>query len=244
MTHSKSGRALALAAALAVSAGPAFADEGMWTFDNFPLARVNAAYGLKLDQKWLDRVQAASVRLTTGCSASLVSPQGLVLTNHHCVVECVQDLSSGQTDYVKDGFLTAGRAEERKCPGMQAEVLVSIDDVTDEIKAASAGKAGQDFVRARDAAQAAAESRACAGDDRFRCQTVSLYRGGLQVPQVLRRPAGLRAGARHRVLRRRSGQLQLPPLQPRYGLPSPLRGRAAGGHAPAPDLGLARATGR
>ncbi|MFN3513314.1 MAG: S46 family peptidase [Phenylobacterium sp.] len=178
MTHSKSGRALALAAALAVSAGPAFADEGMWTFDNFPLARVNAAYGLKLDQKWLDRVQAASVRLTTGCSASLVSPQGLVLTNHHCVVECVQDLSSGQTDYVKDGFLTAGRAEERKCPGMQAEVLVSIDDVTDEIKAASAGKAGQDFVRARDAAQAAAESRACAGDDRFRCQTVSLYRGG------------------------------------------------------------------
>jgi hypothetical protein len=178
MTPSKSGRALALAAALAVSAGPAFADEGMWTFDNFPLARVNAAYGLKLDRKWLDRVQAASVRLTTGCSASLVSPQGLVLTNHHCVVECVQDLSSGQTDYVKDGFLTAGRAEERKCPGMQAEVLVSIADVTDEIRAASAGKVGQDFVRARDAAQAAAESRACAGDDSFRCQTVSLYRGG------------------------------------------------------------------
>jgi hypothetical protein len=174
----KFGAGLALAAAYGLLASPALADEGMWTFDNFPLAKVNSAYGLKLDQKWLDRVQAASVRLTSGCSASLVSKDGLVLTNHHCVVECAQALSTDKTDYVKDGFLTASRAEERKCPGMQAEILVSITDVTKAVNAATAGKTGQDFVRARDAAQSAAESQACAGDDRFRCQTVSLYRGG------------------------------------------------------------------
>ena len=174
----KFGAGFGLAAAFAISAGPAFADEGMWTYDNFPTAKVNAAYGLKLDQPWLDRVQAASVRLTTGCSASLVSKSGLVLTNHHCVVECVQDLSSEKTDFVKDGFAAATREEEKKCPGMQAEILTSITDLTKDIQAATAGKTGQDFIRARDAAMAAAEQAACAGDPQLRCQVVSLYRGG------------------------------------------------------------------
>jgi V8-like Glu-specific endopeptidase len=174
----KSGAGLGLAAAVAFSAGPASADEGMWTYDNFPLAKVNAAYGLQLDQAWLDRVQAASVRLTTGCSASLVSKTGLVLTNHHCVVECVQDLSSAQTDFVKTGFAAATREEEKKCPGMQAEILTSITDLTKDIQAATAGKTGQDFVKARDAAMAAAEQAGCADDPQLRCQVVSLYRGG------------------------------------------------------------------
>lgn len=178
MIRLKFGAGLGLAAAFAISAGPASADEGMWTFDNFPLAKVNAAYGLKLDQAWLDRVQGASVRLTTGCSASLVSKTGLVLTNHHCVVECVQDLSSAQTDFVKAGFAAATREEEKKCPGMQAEVLTSITDLTKDILAATAGKTGQDFVKARDAAMAGAEQAACAGDPLLRCQVVSLYRGG------------------------------------------------------------------
>lgn len=150
----------------------------MWTYDNFPLAKVNSAYGLKLDQKWLDRVQGASVRLTTGCSASLVSKSGLVFTNHHCVVECVQDLSSDKRDFVKDGYLTATREEEKTCPGMQAEILLSITDVTKDVVGAAAGKAGQDFVRARDAAMAAAEQAACGGDGAVRCQVISLYRGG------------------------------------------------------------------
>ena len=178
MLRSSSTTGLALVAAFLASAAPALADEGMWTFDNFPLAKVNAAYGLKLDDKWLDRVQASSVRLTTGCSASVVSKSGLVFTNHHCVVECVQDLSSGDKDYVKDGFLTATREEERKCPGMQAEILTSITDVTGAVTAAAAGKSGQDFIRARDAAITAAEQAACGDDQTVRCQVVSLYRGG------------------------------------------------------------------
>ena len=178
MNSVKFGAGLGLAAAFSISAAPALADEGMWTYDNFPLAKVNEAYGLNLDQKWLDRMQGASVRLTTGCSASLVSRSGLVLTNHHCVVECVQDLSSGDKDYVKDGFLTAAREEEKKCPGMQAEILASITDVTKDIQAAGAGRTGQDYVRAREAAMAAAEQAACEGDPNVRCQVITLYRGG------------------------------------------------------------------
>ena len=61
------------------------ADEGMWTFDNFPSAAVKAKYGVNVDQAWLDHVRGAAVRLSVGCSASVVSGEGLVLTNHHCV---------------------------------------------------------------------------------------------------------------------------------------------------------------
>jgi hypothetical protein len=170
--------ASAAAASLLAVCGPAAADEGMWTFDNFPSAKVQQAHGVKIDRRWLDRVQAASVRLTSGCSASVVSREGLVFTNHHCVVDCAQALSTAQVDYVKQGFMAATRAEERKCAGMQAEVLETISDVTPAINAASAGKAGQEFVRARDAASTAAESAACGKDARYRCQVVSLYRGG------------------------------------------------------------------
>jgi hypothetical protein len=158
--------------------GPAAADEGMWTFDHFPAAKVEQAYGVAIDRGWLDRVQAASVRLTSGCSASLVSEEGLVFSNHHCVVDCAQQLSNAKADYVKQGFIAASRAEERKCAGMQAEVLEKITDVTPNVTAASAGKSGRAFVRARDAAITAAEFAGCGKDEHHRCQAVTLYRGG------------------------------------------------------------------
>mgnify|MGYP002039782433 FL=1 len=133
----------ALGAATAVLSAPATsarADEGMWTFDNFPIATVNEKYGTNIDQAWLDRVRNAAVRLQ-GCSASLVSNEGLVLTNHHCVVSCVQDLSTAQNDYVKNGWMPATREEEKKCPGQTAEILTDIVDVTDRVTGAGAGHA-------------------------------------------------------------------------------------------------------
>ena len=157
----------------------AFADEGMWTFDNFPTASVNQKYGLHIDQAWLDRVQGASVRLSSGCSASIVTGDGLVLTNHHCVRDCAQQLSTATVDYVKDGFQVAKREDERLCSGMQADVLSAISDVTEGVTRAAAGKTGQDFVKARDAEIAAIEKAGCAGkEDKFQCQIVTLYQGG------------------------------------------------------------------
>ncbi|MEW6018006.1 MAG: S46 family peptidase [Pseudomonadota bacterium] len=162
----------------ALAGAPARADEGMWTYDNFPADKVKAAYGVDIDQAWLDRVRGASIRLTNGCSASVVSGEGLVLTNHHCVVDCIQALSSPEQDFVQTGFLTGGREEELKCPGQQAEILTEIVDVTETVQAAGAGLSGQAFNRARDAAVARIEQEACAEDADFRCQVVSLYRGG------------------------------------------------------------------
>jgi hypothetical protein len=169
---------LLLATAMAL-AGPAVAEEGMWTFDDVPTARMQQSLGVKVDRAWLDHLRLASVRLTSGCSAALVSREGLALTNQHCVLGCVQALSSSARDYVGEGFLTDARTEERLCPGLQAEVLVGIADVTREVFAASDGKVGAGFVFAREGAIARAERDACRHDPRLRCQVISFYGGGL-----------------------------------------------------------------
>jgi V8-like Glu-specific endopeptidase len=169
----------AVAGVLALMATPtsARADEGMWTFDNFPIQTVNDKYGTHIDQAWLDRVRNAAVRIQ-GCSASFVSDQGLILTNWHCVVGCAQELSSPEQDYVKNGFLTANREEEKRCPGQTAEVLVDIVDVTDRVLAAGEGLEGAAFNAARTAETNAIQTEACAGDPKFSCQVISFYRGG------------------------------------------------------------------
>ena len=166
------------ATALALPA-TARADEGMWTFDAFPTARMQADYGWAPDQAWLDRVQAAAVRLTGGCSASFVSSTGLILTNHHCVVGCLQNLSTGQSDLVAGGINTATAGEERQCPGRQAEVVTSINNVTATISGAIGASSGEALVKARDAAVARLESDGdCANTDTIRCQVVTLFGGG------------------------------------------------------------------
>ena len=91
-------RSAALLAAIALPFSSARADEGMWTFDAFPAAKMQADYGWAPDQAWLDKVRSAAVRLTGGCSASFVSAEGLILTNHHCVVDCLQNLSTAKND--------------------------------------------------------------------------------------------------------------------------------------------------
>jgi V8-like Glu-specific endopeptidase len=163
--------------AILAAPGTARADEGMWTFDNFPIQTVNQRYGTRLDQAWLDRVRNASVRIQ-GCSASFVSKDGLILTNWHCVVGCAQELSSPQEDLVKNGFLSATREEERRCPGQTAEVLTEIVDVTDRVLAAGEGLEGAAFNAARSAEINRIQTEACAGDAKFSCQVISFYRGG------------------------------------------------------------------
>ena len=167
----------AATAVLSAPAAPARAEEGMWTFDNFPIATVNQTYGTNIDQAWLDRVREAAVRLQ-GCSASLVSGEGLVLTNHHCVVGCIQDLSDAQNDYVKNGWMPATREEEKQCPGQTAEILTDITDVTERVTGAGQGLEGAAFVQARNAEAERIQKEGCGDDPKLTCQVISLYRGG------------------------------------------------------------------
>jgi hypothetical protein len=164
--------------ALCCGAQAVHADEGMWTFDNFPSSKVQARYGFAPDAAWLDRVRSSAVRLTSGCSASVVSKDGLVLTNHHCVVSCEQTLATAEQDYVAQGFLTHARSEERLCPGMQAEILRQITDVTARVQGAIAAGDPKDAIKSRDAATAKIADEGCQGDATSRCEVVSLYQGG------------------------------------------------------------------
>jgi hypothetical protein len=189
-------RSVVAAAAAALlgcfSSSPAAADEGMWPFDEAPVARVRDALGVTLDSRWLDHLRGATVRLTSGCSASIVSRTGLVLTNQHCIVACAEELSDAEQDYLSAGFVSDRLGAERACPGVQAEVLVGIGDVTAPIFAAGQGKFGEAFAVAREGAIAAAEKGACAGDVRYRCQVISFFQGGQFKVYKYRRYADVR----------------------------------------------------
>ncbi len=170
---------LVLAALAAVAGTAARADEGLWTFDNFPAAKVKAAYGVDITPAWLARVQGAAVRLSVGCSGSVVSAQGLTLTNNHCATDCVQALSSQARDYQKAGFLAPARTDEQRCPQLTAEILTGVSDVTARMQGAGAGLVGAALVAAREAEKSRIEAEACGSDPKLRCEVVDLYEGGL-----------------------------------------------------------------
>jgi hypothetical protein len=152
-----------LIAALLIAPMTLTAEEGMWTFDNFPIDRANQTLGTRIDQAWLDHVRLSSVRFG-GCSAGIVSGDGLVMTNSHCVATCVANISTLELNYADTGFAPRTRDEEKQCPGALAEVLLSISDVTARMQAAGNGLSGQAFTAARDAESGRIESETCARD--------------------------------------------------------------------------------
>jgi hypothetical protein len=166
------------AVALLAPALAASADEGMWTFDAFPSAKVQAEYGFAPSQSWLDHVRKSSLRIAGGCSASFVSPQGLVMTNHHCAVDCVANLSTQDKNYVETGFFAKQPQDEVKCPGFELDRLDAIDNVTKDVQSALAGKSGRALIDALQAKEAELSS-SCGRTEAIRCDVVSLYHGGI-----------------------------------------------------------------
>jgi len=154
------------------------ADEGMWTLDNFPVAKVKAAYGYTTTSAFLDHVRKASVRLP-GCSGSFVSANGLVMSNHHCARSCIQNISTAQNDYIASGFFAKTLEDEPKCPGFQIVSLLAIHDVTKAVNAALAGASGNADYNARQRAVFGRLEAACQTDASTQCQVVSLYHGGI-----------------------------------------------------------------
>ncbi|HWE31342.1 MAG TPA: S46 family peptidase, partial [Polyangia bacterium] len=121
------------------------ADEGMWTYNHFPSDRVKQKYGFSPDDKWLEHARLSSARISQGCSASFVSDNGLVMTNHHCARSCVQQLSTPQRDMVAQGFYAKKLDDEVKCPEMEINQLIEISDVTARINKATAGLADKAY---------------------------------------------------------------------------------------------------
>ncbi len=117
---------------------PAAADEGMWTFDNFPASAVQKTYGANVGAAWLDHVRLSTVRLTN-CTASFVSPDGLILTNHHCVESCLAELSSKDHSLIDEGYKAPNRRAEHRCSTQLADVLVGMDNVTAAVAKSTGG---------------------------------------------------------------------------------------------------------
>lgn len=156
----------------------AFADEGMWTFDNFPAKEVKNKYGVQITSGWLEHARLSSVRLANGCSGSFISSEGLVLTNHHCVVRCVEQLSTAKKDYMAKGFLAKDKEMEINCPALEVNRLVEITDVTKKVQASTKNLKGEAFTKARKASIAQLEKECSEGKQNMRCDVITLYNGG------------------------------------------------------------------
>ena len=167
---------LVLACAFACSTG-AVADEGMWLYNEPPKDKIKAKYGFELTQQWLDHVRLSSVRFNNGGSGSFVSPDGLTFTNHHVGAGCVQQLSTEGHDYIKTGFYAKTQAEEAKCPNLELNQLVGIEDVTDKVNAAvKPSMSAADTGAAQRAAMSQIE-KDCTTSTGLRCDVVIFYSG-------------------------------------------------------------------
>jgi hypothetical protein len=169
-------RTLGLALALAAAPG-LIADEGMWTFDNLPLARMKADYGFAPDQAWLDHLRLSVVRFPGG-TGSFISDDGLVLTNHHVGHGWIEKVSDKDHDFVANGFVAADRSKEIPVAGLELATLESMENVSESLaKAVPAGTSDLEAARLRRVAldRLLEEARTKTG---LTCEPVSLYQGG------------------------------------------------------------------
>ncbi|TBR25396.1 hypothetical protein EPO15_02285 [bacterium] len=167
-----------LAALLCLLAAPARADEGMWTFDNIPEDQLFERHGFIPDAAWLEHARLASLRFNDGGSGSFVSPEGLVLTNHHVALGQLQKMSTPERDYVKAGFFARTRGQESPCPDLELNQLVSYEDVTSRVLSGLPKGVPQAQVNDARRAAVAGVEKECSDKGGLRCDVVELYQGG------------------------------------------------------------------
>ncbi|MEK7950712.1 S46 family peptidase [Luteolibacter soli] len=154
------------------------ADEGMWLFTKPPVRQVKEKYGFEITPAWLEHLQKSSVRFGSGGSGSFVSANGLILTNHHVGSGMIEKLSTKDRDLLKHGFYAATAGEELKCPDLELNVLMSIEDVTERVNAAvKDGQSPDEAATARRAVIAGIEKESFDATG-FRSDVVTLFQGG------------------------------------------------------------------
>jgi hypothetical protein len=170
--------ALATVAALAVLPAPARAEEGMWLPNAIPAAELKAKFGFEASPALLEHLQKSAVRFSTGGSGSIVSPDGLVMTNHHVGSDMLAKLSTPERDLLKTGFLARDRGQELPCPDLELNALWSIEDVTDRVTGAAKGAAdtaAAGAAKRKEIARIEDESEKSTG---LTSEVVTLYQGG------------------------------------------------------------------
>ena len=162
---------------LALATSLALADEGTWLYNNFPKERVEKQYGFLPTQEWLDHPRLSSVRFNNGGSGSFVSADGLAFTNHHVGADCIEKLGTSGADYMKTSFYARTQADEAKCPDLELNVLVGIEDVTAKMKAAAPATVLAAAAGHAQRSEMSAIEKDCATSTGLRCDVVMLYSG-------------------------------------------------------------------
>lgn len=170
--------ALIVGILMSLSLSEALADEGMWLFTNPPRKQLKERYGFEPSETWLKNLQQSAVRFNSGGSGAFVSPEGLVITNHHVGADALQKLSTPERDLVAKGFHAKTRDEEIKCVDLELNVLVSTEDVTSRVNAAVKPDMSQaDAQKARRAVMNTIEKESTDAT-KLRSDVITLYNGG------------------------------------------------------------------
>ncbi|MCB0741439.1 MAG: S46 family peptidase, partial [Chitinophagaceae bacterium] len=160
-----------------------FADEGMW----LPMLLGKQVYdkmvkmGLTLSKDQLYNINKASLKdaiiiFGGGCTGEIVSPKGLIFTNHHCGYEAIAGASTVDHNYLKDGFYAGNMAEEIPS-NITVQFLLRIDDVTDEVMKELEGLTGEERVKKQNEVMAAINKRMSEPDKHIECRVDSLFKG-------------------------------------------------------------------
>ena len=150
----------------------------MWTFDVPPLEYWARRYNFRPSQEWLDHVRLSTARIP-GCTASFVSADGLIMTNHHCARGCVQQVTHQGEDLLTNGFYAPTRGDERACPNFVVDQVAEITDVTAQVNAAvPAGATADRAATLRGEATQSIQDRCDASAPNTHCEVIAMYRGG------------------------------------------------------------------
>ncbi len=171
-----------LATLALLASGAAGADEGMWTYHDFPANLVKQKYGADITAAWLDRARNSTVRLA-GCTAAFVSATGLILTNHHCSAPCLDENSTREANLFKNGYLATNRERELRCRQQVADILIEMENVTAKVDGATRNLDDRSANEARKKTltqleQACEDASAASRTGKLHCESVDLYAGG------------------------------------------------------------------
>jgi hypothetical protein len=151
----------------------------MWTFDVAPREYWAKRYNFTASDGWLEHVRLSALRYGNGCTASFVSGDGLVMTNHHCARACIESSTKEGEDFLTNGFYAAKREDERACQGLFLDQLQQISDVTDRVsQSASANADAKTQAAQRAKVMKQIEEECGRTEPDASCQVITMYRGG------------------------------------------------------------------